>query len=140
MRYREAAAIESMFSELMRAPTQSFPKAHSSPNAPKKAGIYVIHGPRGTVLHVGRGCDIAQRVREHLFHRTSFTTQYLSGKGSALRNRGHSFRYLVVSDARNRALLEALAIGRLCPKHIGRGWVRPETGSAPARRHLISAF
>ena len=140
MRYREAAAIESMFSELMRAPTQSFPKAHSSPNAPKKAGIYVIHGPRGTVLHVGRGCDIAQRVREHLFIALPSPPQYLSGKGSALRNRGHSFRYLVVSDARNRALLEALAIGRLCPKHIGRGWVRPETGSAPARRHLISAF
>jgi hypothetical protein len=87
MRYREAAAIQSMFSELMRAPTQSFPKAHSSPNAPKKAGVYVIHGPRGTVLHVGRGCDIAQRIGEHLFHRTSFTTQYLSGKRRRLKER-----------------------------------------------------
>src|SRR5262245_4432796 len=119
---REAAAIRSMLSELMCAPTRSFPKPRSSPNAPKKAGVYVIHGPRGTVLHIGKGCDIAQRLRDHLFNRSAFTTKYLNGNGSLLR-KGHSFRYLVVSDGRNRALLEALAIGKLCPKHIGHGWI-----------------
>ena len=119
---REAAAIHSMLSELMLAPTQSFPKRRSSPNAPKKAGVYVIHSPTGKVLHVGRGCDIAQRLRDHLCNRSAFTTKYLSGNGSILRKR-HLFRCLLVSDARKRALLEALAIGKLCPKHIGHGWI-----------------
>ena len=40
---REAAAIRVMLSELMRAPKQSFPKPGSTKNAPKKAGVYVIH-------------------------------------------------------------------------------------------------
>ena len=92
MRDQEAAAMQSVFLDLMRAPTQSFPKPRSSPNAPKKAGVYVIHGPRGTVLHVGKGCDIAQRLRDHLFDRSAFTTKYLNGNGSLLR-KGHSFRY-----------------------------------------------
>jgi excinuclease UvrABC nuclease subunit len=125
---REAAAVHSMLSKLMRAPTQSFPKPRTSPDAPKMAGVYVIHGPTGTVLHVGRGCDIAQRLRDHLFDRSAFTAKYLSGNGSILRQ-GHSFRYLVVSDARKRALLEALAIGKLCPKHIGHGWIGRDTKS-----------
>jgi excinuclease UvrABC nuclease subunit len=125
---REAAAIHSMLVELMRAPTHSFPEPRCSINAPKKAGIYVIHDPRGTVLHVGRGCDIGQRLRDHLFNRSAFTTRYLSGNGSILR-KGHFFRCLVVSDARKRALLEALAIGKLCPKHIGHGWIGRDTKS-----------
>ena len=83
--------------------------------------------PRERSLHVGTGCDIAQRLRDHLFDRSAFTTKYL-GKGSILRT-GHSFRYLVVSDARKRALLEALAIGKLCPKHIGHGWIGRNTKS-----------
>ena len=123
---REAAAIHAMLSELMRAPMQSFPKPRRSPNAPKKAGVYVILGPTGTVLHVGSGCDIAQRLSDHLFSRSAFTTKYLSGNGSILR-KGHFFRCLPVSDARKRALLEALAIGKLCPKHIGHGWMGQDT-------------
>ena len=119
---REAAAVHSMLGKLMRAPTQSFPKPRRSPDAPKMAGVYVVHGPTATVLHVGKGCDIAQRLSDHLFDRSAFATEYLSGNGSILRE-GHSFRYLVVSDARKRALLEALAIGKLRPKHIGHGWM-----------------
>ena len=112
----------------MRTPMQSFPKARSTPNAPKKGGVYVIHGPTGTVLHVGKGCDISQRLHDHLFNRSAFTTKYLSGNGRILR-KGHFFRCLVVSDARKRALLEALAIGKLCPKHIGHGWIGRDTKS-----------
>ena len=123
---REAAAIRSMLSDLMRAPKQSFPKPGRTNDAPKKAGVYVIHGPTGTVLHVGKGCDIGQRLTDHLFGRSAFTTKYLSGNGSILRN-GHFFRCLVVSDARKRALLEALAIGKLCPEHIDHGWIGRDT-------------
>jgi hypothetical protein len=70
---REAPAIHSMLSQLTRSPTHTFPKPRSSPDAPKKAGVYVIHDPTGTVLHVGRGCDIAQRLGDHLFNRSAFT-------------------------------------------------------------------
>jgi hypothetical protein len=52
--------------------------------------------------------------------RSSFTVKVFRGEGSRLRRRW-SFSYLEVADGRDRALLEALAIGTLCPVHIGVG-------------------
>jgi hypothetical protein len=53
---------------------------------------------------------------------SSFTLKYkpLKKDGSCLRE-GYKFRCLVVQSQRQRALLEALAIGRLCPAHLGLG-------------------
>jgi hypothetical protein len=34
---------------------------------------------------------------------------------------GHQARWLLVEDNRRRCLLEYLAIGILCPKHVGLG-------------------
>jgi len=76
------------------------------------------------VLHVGstpraRG-GVAQRLKDHLAARSSFVIKALDGKGSRLRQ-GYRFQYLFVSNSRQRALLEALGIGVLCPRHIGHG-------------------
>ena len=48
MRHREAAAIQTMFSELTRAPAQSFPKARSSPDLRKRrvSTSYMAQGGR----------------------------------------------------------------------------------------------
>jgi hypothetical protein len=65
---------------------------------------------------------IAQRLRGHMAGNSSFTQTYLKEKrgrdGNWLRGRC-TFRSLVVTSRRKRALLEALAIGILCPAHIG---------------------
>ena len=68
---------------------------------------------------------IAQRLQNHMQTLSSFTLNYLplNGDGSKLRA-GYSFKCVVVSSNRLRALLEAYAIGHLCPLHLGLGQVR----------------
>jgi hypothetical protein len=91
-------------------------------DAPDLQGVYVIYNARGKVLHVGRtpkgAKGLHQRLSNHLHGASSFTIKYLEGHGARLR-RGGTFRYLVVASPRLRALLEAYAIGSLCPAHLG---------------------
>lgn len=89
--------------------------------APLEPGVYVIRKEKN-VLHVGRTSrakyGIYQRLKNHLHGASSFTDKHLKGNGEALR-KGQTYQYLIVKDARLRALLEAYTIGMLCPKHIG---------------------
>jgi hypothetical protein len=86
--------------------------------------VYIIRKEE-TVLHVGRtlrGRDgIHQRLKNHLHGSSSFTNEYLKGNGAILREDACTYQYLELEDPRKRALLEALAVGTLCPKHIGLG-------------------
>jgi hypothetical protein len=120
----ENAIISSLFNELIRAPLKTFPARREQLAAPKQQGVYVIYSPRREVLHVGSTPKakkgIAQRLRNHMAAQSSFVRCYLDGDGSQLRS-GYKFRCLVVEDQRFRALLEAFAIGHLCPAHIGHG-------------------
>ncbi len=84
--------------------------------------MYIIRGPKGRVLHVGRTVSgkrgLFQRLRNHLQSRSSFMLLY--GRPRKLQLRGHCyFQYVLVPHPRQRALLEALAIGTLLPAHIG---------------------
>jgi hypothetical protein len=121
---REQKAIRRLFSDLVRAQCHEFPKAGKKIEAPNKQGVYVIYSPRGRVVHVGRTPKakggIVQRLRNHLHASSSFAQKYLGGHGYKLRN-GYKFSCLVVKNPRRRALLEAYAIGCLCPAHIGDG-------------------
>ena len=120
---RELDKIRKRYRDLINAQPQTFPVA-GPPKVSRKHGVYIIFSPRGTVLHVGRtlrgqkGLD--QRLNNHLHGASSFTLKYLDGKGSKLRGT-HRFAYLEVSRPRTRALLEAYAVGHLCPKHLGVG-------------------
>jgi len=121
---REQETVKAFFTELMRSPLQTFPAFRRELKAPDRRGVYVIYDPRGKVVHVGRTPKakggIAQRLRNHMSASSSFTNQYLKGEGSKLRGK-YKFRCIVVDDRRRRALLEAYAIGQLCPTHIGLG-------------------
>lgn len=119
------ATIERLFGRLTSARERSFPVTGEAIEAPDKKGVYIIYNPRGRVLHVGstpraRG-GIAQRLRDHLAGRSSFIHIYYNKKNGSILRKGHSFRCIVVQDARRRALLEAYAIGCLAPLHIGHG-------------------
>lgn len=120
----EATKVRKLFKKLIRSQLQAFATARKKLIAADGQGVYVIYNPRGKVLHVGRTPrakgGIAQRLRNHMLNQSSFTTKYLKGDGSILRDR-HKFRCLVVKNPRHRALLEAYAIGCLCPAHIGLG-------------------
>ena len=121
---REHAVIARLFERLQRAVPVPFPPARQHLDVPSKHGVYIIYSPRGTVLHVGRTLrgkqGLRQRLNNHLHGASSFTIQFLEGKGSKLRGT-HMFSFIEVSNARTRALLEAYAIGSLCPKHLGVG-------------------
>jgi hypothetical protein len=124
MRGAEPETIASLFDQLMLAPLYAFPAIGEHLTAPKQGGVYVIYSPAREVLHVGATPKarngVAQRLRNHLSAQSSFVQRHLDGNGSQLRN-GYMFRYLTVENRRFRALLEAYAIGHLCPAHIGHG-------------------
>jgi len=125
---REIQEIKKLFRELRKQDKQPFPKKSKTLYAPREHGVYIIHKQirgRETILHVGRTLrgrnGIYQRLKNHLGGASSFTKKTLNGKGSTLRRNGHTYQCLVIKHPRKRALLEAYAIGTLCPKHLGLG-------------------
>ncbi len=118
------AKIRDLYKSLKAAPRVPFPAPRAPLEAPSERGVYIIFAPDGkTVLHIGQTprakSGLSQRLKNHL-RKSSFMTLY--GKKHNIRLReGYCFRCLVVEDARERALLEAYAIGRLCPEHIRHG-------------------
>lgn len=120
----ELDVIRHLFAELCSSQTNPFPQARAPIEAPESNGVYVIYNPSGDVVHVGRTKSarygIAQRLRDHLSGSSSFKAHFLNGNGSLLRG-GYTFKCVVVTNDRLRALLEAYAVGNLCPKHIGLG-------------------
>ena len=116
--------VERHFKKLREQPLRIFPDARRELEAPSELGVYIIYNPKGKVVHVGRTTSakggIAQRLRNHMSGNSSFTRVFFKRDGSKL-SKGYKFRCLIVEHARLRAYLEAYAIGRLCPAHIGTG-------------------
>ena len=121
---REQRRIESLYRRLLDCQPVQFPQPNQRLEAPTYKGVYLILGPRGAVLHVGSTPraknGIRQRLHGHLASRSSFVNIYMNNDGDLLRE-GYKFQYVRVANARQRALLEAYAIGQLLPKHIGAG-------------------
>ena len=120
---REQKIIKALFGSLIDAKRKSFPRAGNAVDAPRRPGVYVIYGPAGRPLHVGctPRANTRQRLQDHLCNRSSVTTKYLKGRGDRLRREGYTFCCYPIANPRRRVLLEAYAIGRLCPTHIGHG-------------------
>ncbi len=120
----ESQKVKNLFDELCARPKQSFPRDRQPLDAPSQPGVYVIHNEQ-IVLHVGRtlrgGGGIHQRLKDHLYGSSSFTNKYLNSRGATLRKDGYTYQYLKLDDSRKRALVEAYAVGTLCPRHIGLG-------------------
>jgi hypothetical protein len=120
----ERQRIEELFKMLCKQEKLPFPQGGKL-QATTGLGVYVIR-KGDVVLYVGRTLrgkeGISQRLNNHLQGASSFTKQYLNGNGAMLRN-GHTYQYLIIENSRKRALLEAYAIGTLCPEHIGLGEV-----------------
>ena len=121
---KEHERIKSLFSDLIKVRKKTFPLSGQKLNVPTDQGVYIIYHKR-KVLHVGRTLraakGIKQRLKNHLYGSSSFAKKYLKKKEINLRDHEISFKYLIVPNSRNRALLESLTIGRLCPEHLGLG-------------------
>lgn len=121
---RELESIKRKFRALMRAERIVFPMSRGRISAPTTQGVYLIFGPRGRVLHVGRTVKgrngLRQRLKNHLQGQSSFTWSMFDKQGEMLRGT-HSYAFIEEPNDRRRALLEAYAVGNLCPKHLGVG-------------------
>jgi len=121
---REFRKIDRLFASLMKQDVRPFPGPGQALKASPRQGVYVILGRKGRAAHVGRTLRgrkvIAQRLKDHLHDRSSFTINHLDSQGKKLRGE-FGFRYIEVANPRARALLEHYAIGRLCPKCLGLG-------------------
>jgi hypothetical protein len=120
----ESQEVKGLFDQLCKQQKKSFPKFRQSLDVPSMPGVYVIREGEA-VLHVGRtlrGKDgLNQRLKNHLHGSSSFTDKHLKGNGATLREDGYTYQYIEVKCPRKRALLEAYAIGELCPVHLGLG-------------------
>ena len=109
--------LKVLFAKLQRAERHPFPKVRGRmTNAPDEPGVYIVYAPRsGRVFYVGK--TARQTLRGRL-------TSHLNGKsphhGKKWRN-GYTFQCLPFRSTRKRTLLEAYAIGCLCPKYAGTG-------------------
>ncbi|HEX2842141.1 hypothetical protein [Hyphomicrobium sp.] len=114
--------ISHLLADLLAAPLLKFPKKGERLVCTTDRGVYAVYGADGGVEHVGntpRGKDgLLGRLQDHLNGNSSYTRAVHGGDGACLRE-GYAYRCLVVEDARTRVLLEALAVGTLCPRHLG---------------------
>lgn len=123
---KETKKVENLFIKLIKSRFHEFPKKGYTEiiGVPRGQGVYIIYDNKGAVVHVGRTQrgknGLRQRLNNHLLGQSSFAENFLDRKGSQLRGR-YKFKYLVIKNSRERALVEALAIGKLCPKHLGLG-------------------
>ena len=123
----ELTKLKIKFKDLMQADYLKFPKIGQGLEAPVKKGVYIIFSPFKKILHVGctprAKYGLHQRLKNHLSGQSSFVEKYLKGNSNKLR-KGYFYKFLIVHndrDDRERKLLEAYAIGQLCPEHIGKG-------------------
>src|SRR5689334_20461979 len=117
----EQQKIKLLFNRLLHERSYFFPQKGPLDITCQK-GVYIIFNPKGKPSHVGntpRGeRGLCQRLNNHIYWCSSFSKKFLKPQGLSVRNE-YSFKFLKISSARDRALLEALAIGLLCPEHIG---------------------
>jgi hypothetical protein len=124
----DPSKIAALFKRLKKADLNVFPSTPRELSAPDSQSVYIIYDPQGRVCHVGcsyRGKrGLYQRLRNHMETKSSFTIAKAQWHGSKLRGK-YKFRYLAVDDYRQRLFLENLAIGSLCPQHIGSHQKKP---------------
>jgi hypothetical protein len=121
---KELAQTTKLYKSLLHRKEQVFPMPRKGIEAPTKQGVYIIIDSRGSVVHVGKTSrgrgGIKQRLHDHLHGASSFTYEYLGGKGSKLRGE-YKYKFIEVANPRIRTLLEAYATALLCPRHLGLG-------------------
>lgn len=121
---KETDDIKKLYITLLSQNKVNFPPLGTKVNETASQGVYVIKNERGMILYVGRTTrrksGLNGRLDRHRLGYSSFATSYLDPKNLKI-DTTYTFQYLGVEDARKRALLEALTIGKLCPAYVGTG-------------------
>jgi hypothetical protein len=113
----EPELIAALFEKLRKQPLLRFTRGCR--DVPDENGVYVIYGPvPWDIRYVGRTDRTAPQRRPPFWRGLR---RRLSKHGAKYGPQHCYFRYLVVLNARQRALLESLATGMLCPTDLGTG-------------------
>ena len=119
----EPETLQELFNKLINSETFTFP-LKGKVGVSSKHGVYIIFSPENEVLHVGNTPSGKEGLNQRLYNHISctgiFYRAYLKPNGIKMRGT-HTFKFIEVALPRERALLEALTAGLLCPKHFGTG-------------------
>ena len=117
---KECDEIMKLHKELLNSEKHPFTPKGTAVKVSDKHGVYIIYSPNDEVLHVGISINLNKRLNEHRNIKSSFSRNYLKPKSIDL-SKSYMFKYIEVENSKERAFLEALSIGLLCPKYIGIG-------------------
>ena len=113
---------------------KQIPANRSDQRHTHRQGVYILLDEKNKVAHVGRTLrgknGLRQRLNNHLRGQSSFVRNYLEGQREIIRAK-YPYRYLIIENDRERALVEALGIGKLCPKHLGLGRKPKQPSKSP---------
>ena len=119
----EPQNIKQLHNQLVKSTFHEFP-IKGKIQASTKQGVYIVYDDLLRPLHVGKtnGAKngLNDRLQNHVWNQSSFSKLYMQKNKIVLRAWG-KFQFLELEDDRERALLEALTAGLLCPAHIGTG-------------------
>ncbi|MBS1551966.1 MAG: hypothetical protein JST15_07860 [Bacteroidetes bacterium] len=122
MNTKEPEKIQRLLNELQKSDFHNFPQKRKILNVSSKQGVYIIYNFNKEVLHIGRtyrgSQGLKQRLKNHLYRSSSFMQNYSEVTPEILRSTC-KFKCIEVENFRERAYLESLAVGSLCPKYIG---------------------
>jgi len=120
----DEATIKALYQQLVSAPQYKFPKTRERWTAiPTTEGVYVIRDSEEGVLYVGRtlgGAKPGPGLRRRIANHTGVRADW-PGHGVADLRGTCTYQFVEVDNPRQRALLEALATGLLCPRRLGVG-------------------
>ena len=119
----EREIIKELYEKLVNSKSLPFTNKGESVKVSVNQGVYFIQND-SEVLHVGntvRGKGgLNQRLNNHRTGTSSFRKNYLKPNGIKL-NSNFNFKFIELENPRERMLLQALIIGKLCPAYIGTG-------------------
>lgn len=119
----EPEKIMTLYTKLIASKQHIFP-IKGKMNVSTKHGVYIIYSPSDEVLHVGNTPSGKEGLNQRLYNHISctgiFYKEYLEPRNINLRGE-YKYRFIEVENSRERALLEALTQGLLCPAHFGTG-------------------
>ncbi|MBD81459.1 MAG: hypothetical protein CL840_21250 [Crocinitomicaceae bacterium] len=129
--------IQELYETLVNSKENIFPTTGKI-TVSTEQGVYIVYSPTDEVLHVGRTNGgkngLNQRLLNHVRNQSSFSKLYMQPNSIKLRGT-HKFKYLEVENAKDRAYLESLTAGTLCPEHIGTGLKRKSINA----KHITAA-
>jgi excinuclease UvrABC nuclease subunit len=117
----EGKKIKKLFKKLCKSEGVLVPK-EGRIELPETEGVYLLLNKKDEVLLVGKTeggkGGLRSRINSQLFGASPFRKMYLLPSGTDIRKK-HYVHCLAIESERDRILVEAYAMGKLCPEFIG---------------------